>query len=200
MLKIAITGGIAAGKSTAVKYLRKKRLLVVSADEIYHHLINSNKKLQSSIKSAFGKNIYKDGTLDRRALGAIVFGNPEKLKLLNSITHPFVIREMQKIVKTNKNAKLAFFDIPLLFEAELAANFDAIIVITAPRRAQIMRLTSKRGLSIREAKLRIDAQLPLKFKIAHSDYTINNNKNLQNLHKQIDIILKKIYSKNGISD
>nr|HPG31105.1 dephospho-CoA kinase [bacterium] len=125
-LRIGITGGIASGKSETLEYLRKKNFPVICSDAIYHHLLNTRQALNRKIMTAF-KLTSKNGTVDRKQLGAIVFSDKSKLQKLNSITHPHIIKEINLKIKALKNNPIIFIDIPLLFETGLESETDMII-------------------------------------------------------------------------
>jgi len=190
--KIAITGGIATGKSIVAEYLRKKKYRVLCADEIYTELLAKNRRLIEEISNNFGYSIFNDGKLDRIALGKIVFSDKEKLKILNKITHPYIISTIIKELKKLRDEKIVFVSIPLLFESKTEKEFDKIITVYCNKKQQIMRLKDRNGYSIKEAEKRINSQLPLKQKLKKTDFIIYNTSEIKNTHKQIDIIVEKL--------
>jgi len=200
-ITVAITGGIATGKSTVSKYLKSKNYYVISADEVYHSLIESNKTLINKIINTFGKDICVNHNnnsttkkIDLKKLADIVFKNKKKLLQLNKISHPFVYRAINKELKeAAKTNNIIFLDIPLLFESNYQNKYDIIITIYASKINQIKRLKHFRKLNDDQINERINAQLPIEYKIQNSDFAISNNSTKKKIYKKIDSLLKKIY-------
>lgn len=192
MKKIAVTGGIATGKSAVAEYLKKKNKFVLCADEIYAGLLVSNKKLCDKIAGRFGSEMFTNGILNRSALGKIVFNDKKKLQILNKISHPFIKKKISELLKERKNESTVFITIPLLFESKMENEYDAVITVYCNKNQQIARLVKRNGYSIADAKRRINSQLPINEKKAKSDFIIDNSHTLKNTHKQIDIIIEKI--------
>jgi len=145
MLKIAITGNIASGKSTVEKIIENNGYKVYDTDKIAHNLLESSKE----VKEAFG-------TINRSEIAKIVFANSEKLQLLESILHPKVKEEILKIFSSNDN--VVFISVPQLFEAGFEDMFDKIIYLTADENLRAERLIKRNALSNEEALRRINAQ------------------------------------------
>ena len=175
MLKIAITGNIASGKSTVEKIIEDNGYKVYDTDKIAHKILENSEE----IKKAFG-------TIDRKEIAKIVFSNPEKLKLLESIIHPKVKEELLKIF--NHNEKVVFISVPQLFESGFDILFDKIIFVTADENLRKERLIKRNSLTLEEAQKRIDAQKE-DGKIAKSDFVIENNLDLEKLKSQVEDIL-----------
>ncbi len=186
MKRIGITGSLASGKSTASKILQKKGP-VFNADNIVKKLYSQEKfrkyiskklKIQnnSDLKSSIKQKILKDKSF---------------IIKLEKIIHPLVRKEMQDFIKKNKNKKLTFFEIPLLVENHLMKNFDSIIFIKAKRSLRLERFKKKGGNKIFFNILN-RKQFSEKMKAKHCDYIINNEKNLNNLKKNLLNVLKKI--------
>ena len=175
MLKVAIVGNIASGKSTVEKILLNEGYKVYDADVVAHEILASNK----DVKREFG-------TVDRKKLAQIVFSNPEKLKLLESIIHPLVKNEILKIFETQE--KIIFISVPQLFEAGFESLFDKIIYITAEKAIRLERLMRRNHLTQNEAQVRIDAQKDMN-KESKSDFVIYNNKTFEDLEKELKEIL-----------
>ena len=186
---IAITGGIACGKTVASYYFRKHGFKVYSADRISHNILNKKNITQIIVKEL--GDILTDGRIDRIKLGQVVFGDKKKLEKLNSILHPLVIAEINSIKEKNKG-KIIFFEIPLLFETKQEKNFDLIINIYCDKNIQITRLIERNELTKSEAEKRIASQLPQVIKIKGSDINIENNGSLEIFLRKLDDV-KKIF-------
>ena len=179
MIKVAITGNIASGKSAVEKILLEKGYKVFDTDKIAHEILENNEDV---------KNIF--GTTDRKELGKIVFDNQEKLKQLEEIIHPKVKEEILKIFEIKE--EIVFISVPQLFESGFDKLFDKIIFISADERIRLERLMKRNSLNLEDAQKRISAQLNEKEKIKKSDFLIENNSNIENLTEKIDEALKNI--------
>lgn len=188
MKVIGLTGGIASGKSLVSRFFEKENVVVLDADKIYKNLLKRNKIMYNEIKNAFSLT-----ELDLKTLSEIVFSNEEKLKVLNSIAHPYVKKVMlERIQRLNKTEKLIVLDIPLLFEAKMENLCDKIICVYAEEKVQLERLLKRNDLSLDSALKRINSQMPLKEKCRLSDYIIDNSLDMDNTYRQFKIILSKI--------
>ena len=187
-MKIGITGSIACGKSSVISYLTEKGYKVYDADKISYFLTQKPNLCYNRIVSTFGDDVLDENKqINRKKLGDIIFNNRIKKELLESIIHPEVIKEIEKI-----NDDICFVEVPLLYEAKMEYLFDKIIVITALPEKQIERLKIRNGLSQEEAINRINNQMDINEKIKKADYVIYNNDLLESLYNQIDNILKGI--------
>ena len=176
MLLVGLTGGVATGKSTVAKMFKQCGAVVIDADELARDVVRPGRPAWRAIVKAFGKTVLTpDRTINRQALGAIVFGNRAKLRRLEQIIHPRVEREQARLtrqaVRKNPDA-IVIYDVPLLFEAGVDKRVDTIIVVTTDRETQIARLEKRNGLSRTEAIRRIRSQMPLAKKTRRADYTI----------------------------
>ncbi|MGQ9662132.1 MAG: dephospho-CoA kinase [Kiritimatiellia bacterium] len=203
MVRIAVTGGIASGKSLVASFLREEGVHVWDADELAHELMEPGRPLFQAVVQAFGADILAaDGTINRQRLGAMVFADKEKLQRLNAITHP-VIRaaweerlravEMSSDSGTRvaKPADCAAVIVPLLYEAGLQQGWDAVVCVVDTERRQLERLRA-RGLSEEEARQRITAQMPLWQKAELADYVIVNAGSREVLREQTRRVLRHI--------
>lgn len=191
---IAITGGIACGKSIAFDYFREQGFEVYSADTIAHDILDK-KNIIKILTHEFGEILNITGKIDRIKLGKFVFGNKKKIEKLNSILHPLVINEIELIKEKNKK-KIILFEIPLLFEVNQEKKFDLIINIYCNKNVQIKRLIKRNNITKLEAEKRIDSQLPQEVKIKGSHINIENNTTLENflfeLYKIKEYILEDL--------
>lgn len=189
-MKVAITGSIACGKSTVTSYLTKKNYRILDADKIGHELLE-NEKVIEKLKEEFSEEILQEGKVDRKKLGSIVFADKEKLKILNSIMHPQIRKEITKQVASNKD-KIIFIDMALLFEAKFDDIVDKIIVVHLDAETQLTRLINRNGFSKEEAQLRISSQMSSEEKKKLANYVIDNSGTLEETYKQIDKILERL--------
>ncbi len=188
MKRIGITGGIACGKSTAVAYLRSAGAAVTDADAISRNLTAEGGAALEAVRDAFGPSYFDDlGRLDRRRLGALVFGDAAARKRLEAILHPMVREEMERRLSAfeAQGYAVAFLDIPLLYESGMQNMCDAVWVITAPAPVQLARLMRRDGLSREEALARIASQMPLSEKAALADEVIGNAGDPKRLEERV---------------
>jgi dephospho-CoA kinase len=193
-LIIGLTGGIASGKSTVARMLLELGIPVIDADQIAREVVEIGEDAYLQIVEKFGEEILQaDKTIDRAKLGAIVFNDEEKRKLLNSIVHPAVRQKMleQKEQYVKKGEKNIVLDIPLLFESNLTYLVDKILVVYVDDHIQLERLMERNCFSKEEAEARIKAQLPLKEKAAKADAVIDNNGTIEQTKEQLLNILKQ---------
>ncbi|WP_057911464.1 dephospho-CoA kinase [Peribacillus muralis] len=189
---IGITGGIASGKSSVSLYLQELGFTIVDADLASRAVVEPGEEAYQQVVSAFGEEILlADGTIDRAALGSIIFHDQEKRLLLNGIVHPAVRKWM--LLKTEEalaaGEETVFMDIPLLFESKLTYMVEKTLLIYADERNQLKRLMNRNGLSEADALARIHSQMPLADKKALADAVIDNNGELTETKKQVRAIL-----------
>ena len=184
MFNVALTGNIAAGKSTVVEWFRRWGATVVDADALAREAQTPGSEVLAAIVRRFGTDVLaKDGTLDRASLRGKVMGDDVALSALNTIVHPAVQsrREELQDAARRRGDVLLVNDIPLLFEVLDPAQFDAIIVVDAPAALRRTRLRTKRGLSNEEADRMIAAQMDAERKRAQAHYVIDNDGSLDAL-------------------
>lgn len=177
MLLVGLTGGVAVGKSTVARAFRDCGAHVIDADLLARQVVEPGKPAWRDIVRTFGRDILRpDRSIDRAALGAIVFRDPAQLKRLGEIVHPRVAREQARltraIAKQDPKA-VVIYDAPVLIEANAHRRMDRLLVVTADRETQIARLRARNGLSRAEALRRIRSQLPLAKKRALADTIID---------------------------
>ncbi|WP_149717918.1 dephospho-CoA kinase [Campylobacter concisus] len=188
-----ITGSIASGKSTVVNLLKERGFSVIDADLIAHEQLEICK---CEIVNAFGEQILDEaGKIDRKKLGAIVFNEPKKLKNLEQILHPKIKAEIFfKASQLEGLGQVYFVDIPLFFEKkERYAEFKNVAVIYAPKELLLSRLMSRNGLSLNEAKARVELQIDIEQKRKKANFIIDNSGDKENLEQELEKFLRQIY-------
>lgn len=189
MLNIAITGGIASGKSMTSDYLRSLGYTVVDADQMAREMTGPGGKAIPYIRDHFGDEyISEDGSLNRAAMRDLVFKNPSKLSLLEAGTTKVVLQDIEKIKADRSLAgdEIIFYDIPLLFEKNEQDNYDAVWVVTADRDIRMSRMMEREGIDEKMAELMMDAQEAEDRKIEAADYVIYNNGSIGELERSVD--------------
>ena len=185
MIKVAIAGNIASGKSEVEKILKEKGYKVFDTDKIAHKILETSATVIEAFKM---HDILDNGIISRKKLGQLVFNNPELKQLLESIVHPLVKNEINKIFEIYNNEKYVFISIPLIFEANMQNLFDKIIFVYCNDDIRLKRLMKRNNLTEEEAKQRINSQIPQDKKIKKCDYVIKNEATIDNLRSQIEKI------------
>ncbi len=197
MIRIAVTGGIACGKSRVASIMREAGVGVCEADAVAHALYAKGGPAFHQIVDTFGDTVLgADGGIDRRALGRIVFADPVRRLELNAMLHPQVKREVQSWMESQaaSGMQTAAVVIPLLFEAGMATGWDAIICVGCSLDHQRARLRA-RGLDEVECAARVKAQMPLALKMGQSDYRIWNDGSPEELVGVVGGVLRQIEEK-----
>jgi dephospho-CoA kinase len=191
MILIGLTGNIASGKSEVAKMLADRGATIIDADELAREAVRPETQALRDIVKRWGKEIVKeDGTLDRAELRRIVFADQSELDALNRIVHPGVTRMRDREVARAKERgdPIVVCVIPLLFERNLVDEFDAIVLVDAPRPLRLERLVANRGLEETEAMNMIAAQMPAELKRARADFCIDNVGPLDELERNVDAL------------
>jgi len=195
-LVIGVTGSLGSGKTTVSGMLGCLGGKIVDADKIAHEIIKPYKKIYKKIVRVFGREVLKkDGSVDRRKLGQIVFKSSSALGTLNKIMHPEIIRLIKEDIQLTKK-KIIVLDAPLLVEAGLLNFVDYLIVVRAKKDAQLERVSKKSGIKKSEIIRRMKAQYPISAKVRLADFIIDNSRTLENTKKQVKEIWRKIKWKN----
>lgn len=182
MKKVAVTGGLASGKTTVCQFFKNLGACVVSADEVVHRLLSKNTSIIQQVVLLFGKQILENGAIDRGKLAEKVFNAPDQLKALEKILHPAVLSEIERAYeKACREGKMRLFvaEVPLLYEAEMQGAFDSVIVVDADP-----SIAEKR--SSKMYRERIGKQLSVVEKKARADYVIFNNGSKIDLKAQVE--------------
>ncbi len=174
---IGVTGGIASGKTTVCRIFERQGALIIDADKIGREAVEQDKGVLAQLVDVFGDRILaQDGSLARRTLGELAFGNRLAQKKLDKIVHPPLLRRLrEKIAQAQKarSHRAVVVDAALLVEWDILSWFDAVVIVVSVREDQIRRLL-RQGLTLKEAQDRIDAQLSVEEKVKRADYVICN--------------------------
>ena len=199
MFLIGLTGGIASGKSTVAARLAEHGAVRVDADVIAREVVEPGTEGLAAIEREFGSSVISaDGTLNRPALGAIIFADGDKRAALNAITHPAVWRRAKELFAeaeaANQNA-VVVYDVPLLAEAKAnrPIQFDLVVVVDASRETRLSRLVELRGLSPEEAAQRLNSQASDAERLAIADVVIDSNGSLEQTIRQTDELWELAY-------
>lgn len=191
---IGLTGGIASGKSAVSAVLKELGAEVIDADIISRQVVEPGLPAWQQIVDEFQESILnKDGTINRKKLGEIVFADPAKLDKLNKITHPYIIAEIENLIAKHRSSGekgVVVLEAPLLLELGLERLVDEVWVVAVHPTIQLKRLMERDKLSTRAAVNRIEAQMPLEEKVKKADRVIDNSGTLQETEEQV----KKIWS------
>jgi dephospho-CoA kinase len=188
MLLVGLTGGLGAGKSTAARMLARRGAVVVDADELAARALEPGTEGYRRVRDLFGDDVVDaDGRLDRGAIAARVFGDPEKRRALESIVHPEVFGMLAETVEARRHTDdIVVFDVPLLVETGFQDACDVVVVVTASESQQVDRAMTGRELSEQEARARIAAQVPPAEREAAADIILRNDGDLAALEAQIE--------------
>lgn len=183
-MKIALTGGIACGKSTLAKFLRELGIRLLDADDVVHELEAPNGLAVEAIVARFGESVRAaDGGIDRRALAGIVFSDPIARTDLEAILFPLVRSRLLDFV-AEPSSEFRISVIPLLFESHWESDYDTIIAIASPECQQIDRMVSTRGYTRAEAEARLAAQMSVSEKARRSDFVVKNDSTPEHLKEE----------------
>lgn len=189
---IALTGGIASGKSTIARRLAEHGAVVIDADALVRELQRPGQPVLAAIAREFGDDVLTpSGELDRAALGALVFGDPARLARLNGIVHPAVKAESQRRFRAAFEADpgaVVVYDVPLLAEARGTGEWDRIVVAHAPAEIRIARLAEHRGMSEDEARARVRSQVSDDERLRLADVVIDTSGTLAETLAQADAL------------
>lgn len=196
-----LTGGIASGKSSVAARLRARGVPVIDADELAREVVLPGTDGLREVVRSFGtKVLLRDGSLDRKALGALVFANADERKQLNAILHPRIAAlTMQRAAELEARGEpLGCYEAALIVENAMADAFRPLVVVAAPIDVQAERAALRDAISPAEARARIEAQVPLADKIAVADFVIENTGTLEELARKTDEVLVAVCSRVGV--
>lgn len=190
MLRIGLTGGIGAGKSTAAARFTQLGALVIDHDQLARRAVEPGSAALVDITRVFGDRVVRDGRLDRAALAAIVFRDESARIQLNGIVHPYVFamgRAEDRRARA-QGVKVVVHDIPLLAEGDQSGDFDLVVTVAAAKDVRIQRLVQSRGMSRQEAQARMDAQATDEEREAIADVVLDGSGTSDELRAQVDVV------------
>lgn len=187
MRVIALTGGIGCGKSLAAQFFAELGALVIDADQLARSAIERGTKGFDEVVSIFGDGVLKNGDIDRRALGELIFNDPSAKDKLESIVHPVVRREFEEAVASLKAEEVLVYEIPLLVETGAQDRFDIVITVESEMENRIERLR-QRGMHFSEIQARIAAQASREERVEVADFLIENDGTEDELLRQVENI------------
>jgi dephospho-CoA kinase len=195
MLRIALTGGIATGKSHVLDRFRRRGIPCLDADAMVHGVEAAGTESTRAIAARFGPGVIaSDGAVDRTKLASIVFADPAARKDLEAIVHPAVYRAIAaglRALEITEHPTVAVVDVPLLYESGHAGDFDKVIATVCPPELQIARLL-ERGMTETEARQRIAAQLPAAEKGERADFVVRTHGGFDETDRQVDDVLRML--------
>lgn len=194
MLKVAITGNIASGKSVVEKILQEKGYKVLDTDVVSHELLKNEDVKHQIITAFLNYDVIENNEISRPKLGKIVFKDGNARKKLENILHPLIKEEIIRFFNQaqSEGAKIAFVSIPLLFEAKFENLFGKIILICADDKTRLERLIDRSGYTLDYAKKRLKSQISQDEKTSLADYVIYNDETIDDLRKNIEELLNSI--------
>ncbi|WP_128377773.1 dephospho-CoA kinase [Streptomyces cavernae] len=186
MLTVGLTGGIGSGKSEVSRLLVEAGAVLIDADRIAREVVAPGTPGLAAVVEAFGEGVLApDGSLDRPKLGSIVFADPDRLAVLNSIVHPLVGARSHALETAAPEDAVVVHDVPLLAENALAPRYDLVIVVDASRETQLDRLVRLRGMTEADARARMAAQATREKRLEIADVVIDNNGSLEQLQRRV---------------
>jgi dephospho-CoA kinase len=195
-LLVAVTGGIASGKSVVSKMLEDLGAPIIDYDVIAREIVEPGKPAWKDIVACFGERVLRqDRSIDRKNLSGIVFRDPEKRKQLESFTHPRIIeqgaRRADEIARKNPDAIIQVA-VPLLIEINLQDRFHKVLLVYVPRETQIERLMKRDGIAREAAESILKAQLPIDEKLRYADFVIHNEGTLEETRRQVEQVWEEL--------
>ncbi len=199
MLKVGLTSSIACGKTQTLKEFCKLGVHTIDADQIAHQVIRRGNPGYQKMVKEFGDSILrKDGSIDRGKLSRIVFSDQERLRKLNRIVHPYILEEEQRRISElerrsdDQQPQIVMVDAALMVETGSYRRYDCVVGVYCPSNTQLQRLILRDQISQAEALRKIRSQMPVKEKMKHIDYVIDNSGSLDDTRRQVKNTLTKL--------
>jgi len=186
-VNVGLTGGIGSGKSEVARLLAGHGAVVVDSDLLAREAVAPGTPGLAAVVAEFGPGVLaEDGSLDRPALGRVVFADPARRAALEGVVHPYVRRRSAEIAAGAPDGAVVVHDVPLLVEAGLADRYDLVVVVDVDEETQVRRLTTVRGMSGDDARARISAQADRAARLAVADLVVTNDGSLDDLRQRVD--------------
>jgi len=186
---IGLTGGMGSGKSTVSRLLSELGAVVIDADKVGHEAYQNGTKTWHDLVNAFGRQIVAaDGSIDRKKLGAIVFGSPEQLERLNHIVHPRMFEMMKERIDQlrKQGVSVVVLDAAILFEANWTPLVDEVWVVVASEEAVVARAVARTGLPEEQIRSRLRSQMPVEEKVKRAKVVIHNDGAVEDLRRKVE--------------
>lgn len=193
MTQVGLTGGIGSGKSEVARRFAARGAVLIDSDVLAREVVAPGTDGLAAVVAEFGEGVVgTDGSLDRPALGALVFGDDDARRRLEALVHPRVRERSAAIAAGAGPDAVVVHDIPLLVETGQASRFDAVVVVDVPEQVQIERLRTSRGMSAEEAESRIAAQATRTQRTGVADFVIDNTGSLAELETRVDQVWRAL--------
>jgi dephospho-CoA kinase len=193
VITVGLTGGIGAGKSEVARLLAGHGAVVVDADELAREAVAPGTPGLAAVVAEFGPEVLAaDGSLDRAALGEIVFSDPRRRAALEKIVHPYVGRRSSQLMAAAPADAVVVYDVPLLVENRLQDAYDVVVVVDAPDELRLRRLVELRGMPEADARERMAAQASRQARLAVADHVVANDGDFDALRAQVDRIWSRL--------
>ena len=193
MIKLAITGNIASGKSLIESLLREEGIIVIDTDRIVHELLSQDKEIIERVNNLFEIDVKdNEGKIDRKKVGNVVFKDKNKLEQLEKILHPEVKNVVDKFFKENQDKKIVAVSVPQLYETGWEVYFDYVLLVIADDEIRLTRLIKRDNFTEEAAKNRLSAQISQAEKAKKADFLINNSGEIENTVLQLKNVLDRL--------
>ena len=193
MITVGLTGGIGSGKSEVARLLATRGAVVVDADALAREALAPGTEGLARVVETFGPDVLsEDGSLDRPALGRLVFGDPDRLAALEAIVHPYVGRRSAELMAAAPPDAVVVYDVPLLVEKSLQDGYDVVVVVEAAEELRLRRLVELRGMDAGDARARMAAQATAAARREVADVVLTNDGELPDLEPQVDDLWRRL--------
>ena len=196
MLKVGLTGGLASGKTFVARLLEELGCHLLQADRLGHEVLRPGGEAREDVIGEFGPGILAgNGEIDRKALGALVFADPARLKALNALVHPHVFRRREEWFRAlagREPAAIGVVEAAIMIESGSYKRYDKLILAACPAELQIARYREREGASEDEARARLSHQMPLSEKRKYADYIVDTSGSEEETGRQVRVIYRRL--------